>query len=99
MNIDVYRGCTWKEKRDVLNVFWRRNVETTTRIGEAAVQYGYYAIICLAVVILELALILAVAIDHGSFVWWIAALAEVFMIWSTWWALMRYRLLKSQFAG
>jgi len=98
VNIDVYRGCTWKEKRDVLNVFWRSNVETTTRIGEAAVQYGYYALICLAVVMVELGLILIVALNHSSFVAWLAAIAEIFMIWSTWWAFMRYRLLKSQFA-
>jgi hypothetical protein len=98
VNIDVYRGCTFKEKRDVLNVFWRGNVEATTRIREAAVQYGYYALICLAVVMLELALILVVALNHSSFVAWLAALAELFMMWSTWWALKRYRLLKSQFA-
>lgn len=98
MNIDVYRGCTFKEKRDVLNVFWRSNVHTTSRIVEAAVQYGYYAVICLVVVMLELALILAVALSHGSFVAWIAALAELFMFWSTWWALRRYRLLKSRFS-
>lgn len=99
MNVDVYRACTWKEKRDVLNVFWRRNVETTTRIGEAAVQYGYYALICLAVVMAELAVILAAAINHSSFVAGLAALAEVFMIWSTGWALLRYRFLKSRFVA
>ena len=99
MNIDVYRGCTWKEKRDVLNVFWRRNVETTTRLGQAAVQYGYYALICLAVVIVELAVILVVVISHNSFVAGLTALAEIFMIWSTWWALMRFRRLKTRFDG
>jgi hypothetical protein len=97
VNIDVYRGCTFKEKRDVLNVFWRSNVLSTTRIGEAAVQYGYYAVICLVVVMLELALIMAVALNHGSFVAWLAGLGELFMIWSTWWALKRYRFLKSRF--
>ena len=98
MNIDAYRSCTWKEKRDVLNVFWRRNVETSSRLGVAAGQYGFFAVICLVVVMLELALILVAALDHGSFVAWIAAPAELFMIWSTWWAIMRYRVLKSQFA-
>jgi hypothetical protein len=99
VNIDVYRSCTWKEKRDVLNVFWRRNVEASSRIGAAAVQYGYYAVICLVVVILELALILVVAVNHNSFVAGFTAAAEIFMIWSTWWAITRYRVLKSQFAG
>ena len=94
MNIDVYRGCTWKEKRDVLNVFWRSNVESTTRLREAAVQYGYYAVICLVVVMLELALILTVAFDHNSFVAALTGLAELFMIWSTGWAIKRYRILR-----
>ncbi len=99
VNIDLYRSCTFKEKRDVLNVFWRKNVEASSRIGTAAVQYGYYAIICLVVVMLELALILAAALDHASFVAGTSALAELFMIWSTWWAIKRYQVLKSQFAG
>jgi hypothetical protein len=98
VNIDVYRSCTWREKRDVLNVFWRTNVETTSRIIEAAVQYGYYAVICLVVVMLEVAVIFAATINHHSFVAGFAAAAELFMIWSTWWAIKRYRVLKSQFA-
>ena len=98
MNIDVYRSCSWREKRDVLNVFWRTNVEATTRIVEAAVQYGYYAVICLVVVIFEIALILGVALDRNAFVAALAVLSEPFMIWSTWWALKRYRTLKYQLA-
>ena len=99
MNIDVYRNCTFKEKRDVLNVFWRTNVESTTRIGEAAVQYGYYAVICLAVVMLEVALILVVALNHNAFAAGFSAAAELFMLWSTWWAIKRFRILKHRFAG
>jgi hypothetical protein len=99
VNIDVYRSCTFKEKRDVLNVFWRTNVESTTRIGEAAVQYGYYAVICLAVVMLEVALILVVALNHNAFVAGFSAAAELFVLWSTWWALKRFRLLRMQFLG
>jgi hypothetical protein len=98
VNIDVYRSCTWREKRDVLNVFWRTNVEATSRIIEAAVQYGYYAVICLVVVMLEVAVIFAATIDHHSFVAEFAAAAELFMLWSTGWAIKRYRVLKSQFA-
>ena len=98
MNIKVYRGCSFKEKRDVLNVFWRTNVETTAQIGEAAVQYGFYAIICMIVVILEVALILVVALNHNAFFAGITAAGELFMFWSTWWAIKRYRTLKQQFA-
>jgi hypothetical protein len=98
MNLDVYRGCSFKEKRDVLNAFWRSGVDTTPRITEAAVQYGYYTLICLGVIVAELALILAVAISHGSFVEWLSALGELFVLWSTWWAVKRYRTLKTQVA-
>jgi hypothetical protein len=45
----------------------------------------------------ELALILVVAINHGSFVAWLTALGELFVLWSTWWAAKRYRTLKTQF--
>lgn len=81
-------------KRDVLNVFWRTNVETTTRIVEAAVQYGYYAVICLVVVVLELAIVLVAAINHNAFMAGLVAAVEVFTMWSTWWAIRRYRRLR-----
>jgi hypothetical protein len=98
MNLDVYRGCSFKEKRDVLNVFWRAGVETTPRMNEAAVQYGYYTLICLGVIVVELALILIVAISHRSFVEWLSAAGELFVLWSTWWAVKRYRTLKANVA-
>lgn len=98
MKIDVYRSCTWREKRDVLNVFWRTNVDASSRIVEASVQYGYYAIICLVVVMVEVAFILGVAIDRNALIAAITVPAELFMIWSTWWAMKRYRLLKYQIA-
>ncbi len=66
VKVDVYRSCTWREKRDVLNVFWRTNVDASARIVEASVQYGYYAVICLVIVMVEVALILGVAIDRNT---------------------------------
>jgi hypothetical protein len=96
VKIDVYRGCSFKEKRDVLNVFWRTNVETTSQIREAAVQYGFYAVICLVVLVLEVTLLLVVALNHSAIFAGLSAAAELFMIWSTWWAVKRYRTLKSQ---
>jgi hypothetical protein len=98
VKIDVYRSCTWREKRDVLNVFWRTNIEASSRIVEASVQYGYYAIVCLVVVMAEVAFILGVALDRNAFVAAITVLAELFMVWSTWWAVKRYRVLKYEFA-
>ena len=99
MNLDVYRGCSFKEKRDVLNTFWRSGIESTPRITEAAVQYGYYTLLCLGVIVVELALILVVTIMRGSFVEWLTALGELFVLWSTWWALKRYRSLKTHFTS
>jgi membrane protein YdbS with pleckstrin-like domain len=99
VKIDVYRSCTWREKRDVLNVFWRTNVEGSSRIIEASVQYGYYAIICLVVVMVEVAFILGVSLDRNALIAALTVLAELFMIWSTWWAMKRYRVLKYQFVS
>jgi len=59
------------------------------------VQYGYYCLICLYVVILEIALIFVVGLGHNTFVAGLAAASELFMFWSTWWAVKRYRVLKS----
>jgi hypothetical protein len=98
VNIDVYRSCSWKEKRDVLNVFWRSDVQAPSRLVEAAVQYGYYCLICFYVVMLEIALIFVVGLSHNTFVAGLAAASELFMIWSTWWAVKRYRTLKSSSA-
>jgi hypothetical protein len=99
VKIDVYRSCTWREKRDVLNVFWRTNVDASSRIVEASVQYGYYAIICLVVVMVEVAFILGVALDRNALIAALTVLAELFMIWSTWWAMKRYRVLKYHYAA
>jgi len=99
VKVDVYRSCSWREKRDVLNVFWRTNVEASSRIIEASVQYGYYAVICMVVVMVEVAFILGVALDRNALIAALSVLAELFMIWSTWWAMKRYRILKYQFAS
>jgi hypothetical protein len=99
VKIDVYRSCSWREKRDVLGVFWRTNVDATPRIGAAAVQYGYYAVISLVVVVFEFALILGVSLNRNALVAALAVFAEPFMIWSTWWAIKRYRTVKLQFAS
>lgn len=97
MKLDVYRSCSWKEKRDVLNVFWRTNVDASSRIVEASVQYDWYAIICLVVVMVEVAFILGVALDRNALIVALTVLAELFTIWSTWWAIKRFRVLKLQF--
>ena len=39
-------------------------------------------------------MILAVALDRNALIAAVTVLAEVFMIWSTWWAVKRYRSLE-----
>lgn len=94
MRLDVYRGCTWREKRDVLNAFWRRDVESPERIEEAAFQYGYYAVASLVIIAAELALVCVVGFArHDGWVW-VAVAAEAFNLWSTWWSVVRFREVK-----
>lgn len=94
MRLDVYRSCTWREKRDVLNAFWRTNADPTPRISEAALQYGFYAVICLAVIVLEMAIVIAVSVGHRSVFAVVAAVLELFILFWTRWAVRRYRDLK-----
>ena len=61
-------------------------------------RYGYYAVISLVVVMAEVALILWVGLEHNALVAGLAAALELFMIWSTWWAIKRYRSLRSHLA-
>ena len=95
VKLNVYRSCTWREKRDVLNAFWRINSSPTPRIREAALQYGHYAVIAMAVIILEVALVIAFSVGHRSLFAVVGAVLEVFMLWWTGWAVLRYRTLKA----
>jgi hypothetical protein len=99
VNLDVYRSCSFKEKREVLNVFWRTTAEGSERISRAAIQYGYVAIILLIAILLEFVLLTVMSIVHASTLAWIGAAGDAFMVWATWWALVRYRALKSQYGS
>ncbi len=94
MRLDVYRSCSWREKRQVLDAFWRRDVASPPRIEEAAFQYGYYAIVSLAVIALELAAVIAVGFAHHNAWSWLVVAAEAFTGWSAWWSVVRYREVK-----
>lgn len=94
MALDVYRGCTRAEKRQVLEVFWRRGVEGTERLRLAASQYGPWAVVSCAVVALELIPILVVSVEHAAPLAWLAATAEAVAVWSTWWASVRALALR-----
>ena len=95
MKLAVYRSCTREEKREVLDVFWRSSPHPSPKIDEAARQYGPYAILCIVVIALELALVVFVSI-HRGYVWgWFAGLLEALSIASLWWSVVRYRVLRS----
>ena len=94
MKLDVYRSCTRQEKREVLDAFWRSNVQPSAHIHQAAYQYGPYAIICLVAVVAELVLVIAVSVGRADVVAVVASLVEVFVVWSLSWAVVRNRAIR-----
>jgi hypothetical protein len=94
VKLDVYRSCSRQEKGEVLNVFWRSNVQAPARIQQAAVQYGPYAEICLVAVALELALIIGLSMSRADVVGAVAAVFEALVVVSLWWALVRTRAMR-----
>jgi hypothetical protein len=95
MKLDVYRSCSRQEKQEVLNAFWHRNVEPSSRIHRAAHQYGPYAVLCLVMVALELALVIVATVQRAVVVGWIAIVIEGLVMLSLWWAVVRWREVKS----
>jgi uncharacterized membrane protein YhaH (DUF805 family) len=95
MKLDVYRSCSRQEKQEVLNAFWHRNVQPSSRIHRAAYQYGPYAVLCLVAVALELALVIAVTIHRALVVGSIAIVIEALVMLSLWWAIVRWRAVKA----
>jgi hypothetical protein len=79
----------------------RSGTRTCTRRNEssqAAFEYGPYAVLSIAVIALELAVIIIFTIIRGSVWGWPAGLLEAMVVASLWWALVRSRTQKSQFA-
>lgn len=79
---------------EVLNTFWRRNVDAPSRIKEAARQYGPVAVLCLVAIAAELALVIGVSISRSFVVGTLAVAAEVLAMLSLWWAVVRTREVK-----
>ncbi len=94
MDLDIYRSCSWREKREVLKVFWHRGSGATSKIVAAALQYGHYATIAIAVIVVELALVSAVALVNGRHFGWLAAGAEVLVLPALCLSVLRLRTLK-----
>jgi hypothetical protein len=96
VKLDVYRSCSRQEKREVLEAFWRTSAHPSSRILEAAYQYGPYAVLCLLAVAAELLVVILVSIDRAVVIGILAALLEAFVLWSLWWAVVRYRAIKGE---
>ena len=95
MRLDVYRSCSRSEKRDVLEAFWRSNERASSRINDAAIQYGPLAILSLVVVVFELALIVATTLGRGYAWGWLVAAFEILVLASLVWSIVRWRALKT----
>jgi hypothetical protein len=96
VKLDVYRSCSRQEKRQVLEAFWRTTAHPTSRIHEAAAQYGPYAVLSLLAVAAELLVVILVAMDRAVAIGVIAILLEAFVVWSLWWAIARSRAIRRQ---
>ena len=94
VRLDVYRGCSSQEKREILDVFWRTDRVTSGRIHLAALQYGPYAAASLVVIVLELILVIDVSLHRSAVIVGLASFVAVVALVSLWWSLLRYRTLR-----
>jgi hypothetical protein len=86
IGLENYRSCTWREKREVLRVFWTRRRVDDQRIALAANEYGRVAVLLICAITLELAVPLVfwhgvLAVRMGF------AIAELLSVWSLIWSL------------
>ncbi len=85
VGLTAYRQCTFREKREVLRVFWSRREADSELVGLAAREYGPYALALVIVIAVEIAVI-AVALVAGGNVWaWPAVIATGLVAWCAWW--------------
>jgi hypothetical protein len=96
VRLDVYKDCSRAEKRQVLETFWRRgHPRPTERVATAARQYGPWAVLCLAILALELVPIIALSVAHTAVIILGAALVlEVLVLLSLMWAAIRWQELQ-----
>lgn len=99
MKLDAYRSCSRQEKRQVLDAFWRTNAHPSPRILEAASEYAPYALACLTTVALELLVVTIVSIHRAPIIAWLAIVLGAVDILSLWWAVVRFRAIKSEGAA
>jgi hypothetical protein len=95
VKLDVYRSCTFSEKREVLRVFWWRGSTSSAKIAEGARQYGVVAIPFLVAVALELAVLIAISLHRDYTIGWFAGALEVITLLSIWRAILSLVTLRS----
>ena len=89
MRLDHYRALTGREKRQVLDLFWRRGRSAPAATVAAAYEYGWWAVVSLTVIAAELGLVVAVlAMRASSWGWWVGA-AEAANALALLWAMRR----------
>lgn len=99
MSLDVYRSCSRSEKRDVLEAFWRRDVDAPDRILRAAREYGPWAVLCCLVLALEPIPVLALSFGRVDALVAAAVVVEAVVLASLWWATVRTTALRRQLTG
>ena len=92
----MYRSCSWREKREVLDAFWRNKDQPSDRINQAALEYGPYAVAALVVIVLELVPVMIFTVERGNAFAWLCVAAEAGVLASLWWSVVRWRSLKDQ---
>jgi hypothetical protein len=93
--LGAYRSCSWREKREVLAVFWRGRVSASATINAAAFEYGRIAPAFVLAIGLELVPIAVVSVSRGYVLGELAIGAEAIVIAALARSLHSYRLLKS----
>ena len=85
VGLATYQACTFAEKRDVLRIFWSRRDEGSDKVRDAAREYGPYALVMVAVITVELAIITAALLTDANAWAWLAAPLTLLGALSTWW--------------
>jgi hypothetical protein len=94
MELDVYRSCSFAERREVLGVFWRAQPSTSPKITEGAIQYGPVAAIFVLVICVELGLLTGLTLAKGSSWGWALLVVTLLGLASLWLAVERVRSLR-----
>ena len=92
--LEAYRGCSWREKREVLAVFWRGKLSANPTINNAAVEYGRIAIGLVVAIALELIPIYVVSLHRGYLPGELAIGVEVATVLALIKAVVSYRSLR-----